>query len=268
MDADDLAHPSRLQKQVDFLDQHPDVGVCGTWVEPVSSGRKTQWRYAQDHEEIRCRQLFQSSVAQGSVMMRTTLVAAAGGYDLGYQAAEDYDLWVRLAEHTRLANLPEVLYQYRQHAAQKTRVDRASGRQSIETMQIQARLLRQLGLNPNEADLRLHDALSYRRFEQTPHFVERAASWLERLVDANVETRRYQPQLLESVLAELWYLVCRAAARQGWWAVRRYGRSPLGKVRPLSPAQWLWFAQRVTLHTLRIPPRGARPAMTNRTPQP
>jgi hypothetical protein len=54
-------------------------------------------------------------IAHPACMMRRFGLLAVGGYREEYESVEDFDLWLRLAEHGRLANLPEVLFKYRQH---------------------------------------------------------------------------------------------------------------------------------------------------------
>jgi glycosyltransferase involved in cell wall biosynthesis len=260
MDADDISHPSRLERQVSFLDQHPEVGLCGAWEQVLDGQSGRVWRYPTADADIRCWQLFRPVLPASAAMMRAALAAAVGGYDPEFQTAEDYDLWVRLGERARVANVPAVLIQYRRHPAQKSIQDRISGRQAEESLRIQMRLLERLGLHPDEGERQIHSALMYRSFEHTPTFVERAADWLEGLAAGNAVHKRYDPEALSRVLAEHWYLVCRAAARQGLWAVRRYRRSPLARMHRLTLVQWLWFARRAGLHALRIPPRRKRPA--------
>jgi hypothetical protein len=58
-----------------------------------------------------------------SVMMRTALVRRLGGYRSAFRAAEDYDLWLRLAEAAGVANLATDLVQYRRHAASQSQRD-------------------------------------------------------------------------------------------------------------------------------------------------
>jgi hypothetical protein len=58
-----------------------------------------------------------------SVMMRTALVRSVGGYRAAFRAAEDYDLWLRMAEASGIANLADDLVQYRQHGGNLSRRD-------------------------------------------------------------------------------------------------------------------------------------------------
>ena len=111
MDADDLALPQRLEKQVMFMDQNPDVGVSGTWVEYFGK-RKGVMMAPQNHKEILWTLLFGSPFFHPSVIMRTKLIREIK-YPSDFPHAEDYGLWMELVTRTRFANIPEPLLKYR-----------------------------------------------------------------------------------------------------------------------------------------------------------
>ena len=129
-DADDVYRPDRLARQVAFLRRHPDVGVVGSAYDRVSpDGRYLGTRaYPTDHATIRARQLFSGSFLHPSVVFRADVVRAVGGYDEAYWTAQDTDLWVRLRDRTRFANLPVPLVRYRTHSASISRTRGAAGR--------------------------------------------------------------------------------------------------------------------------------------------
>ncbi len=120
MDADDIAFPERLAKQVTFLDANPDVLACGTGVasiDPLGVPLRVSPEIYCAHDEI-----FRSLMrGNGQAMMHPTLMArqsaleTVGGYDDQYRTAQDLDLFLRLGEVGTLANLPEVLLKYRHH---------------------------------------------------------------------------------------------------------------------------------------------------------
>lgn len=119
MDADDVAFPERFALQVSFMDAHPEIVACGTCYNIIDFKDRILVacdREPQNDEEI------QNTLLGGipclchpTVMMRKTAVLAAGGYDPETMLAEDLDLWLRLGESGKLANLPEVLLGYREH---------------------------------------------------------------------------------------------------------------------------------------------------------
>ena len=111
LDADDLALPERLARQRAFLAAHPEVGLLGTAAreedpdgEPVRVVRPPT-----DDAALRRALIRANPFVHSSVMVRRELLARAGGYDETLAVAQDYELWMRLAGLTRLANLGEVL---------------------------------------------------------------------------------------------------------------------------------------------------------------
>jgi hypothetical protein len=117
-DADDVSHPTRIEKQIAFLDANPSVALVGTQVRVIGGrGRFLQppgWRRALTHEGIRFQSLFDNPFIHGSVVFRRD---AVGLYDATFTAAEDFDMWSREAARHTVRNLPEALLDFRVHAA-------------------------------------------------------------------------------------------------------------------------------------------------------
>lgn len=113
-DADDLSDPRRFEKQIEYLTAHRHVGLLGTWCKKMF-GEELQDKVIKIRAPTYKNLSDGNQIVHGSVMMRTAIVKQVGGYDSFFSAAQDYDLWVRLAKITELANLPEVLYILRVH---------------------------------------------------------------------------------------------------------------------------------------------------------
>lgn len=117
MDADDIARPERLARQLDWLEQ-TGADVCGSWVQRFGSGDKRLVRLYQSDHAIKTELLFFSPFAHPSVMFRASL-AKMLPYDDTWIKAEDYDLWIRAVEAGwKMSNIPEVLLLYRVHPGQ------------------------------------------------------------------------------------------------------------------------------------------------------
>jgi glycosyltransferase involved in cell wall biosynthesis len=121
MDADDIALPKRLELQREFLHAHSDIAAVGTQVRFIGeNGRptgKTSTLPVCPAQVGRILLKF-CCIRHPTVMMRRSAVEKAGGYRNQAPYAEDLDLWLRVAENGKLANLDEVLLEYRQHPAQ------------------------------------------------------------------------------------------------------------------------------------------------------
>lgn len=114
IDADDIAEPDRIRRQVEYLCDHRKVGVLGTQIKSIDSG-KVLSNYPTNDAEIRWALRFTNPVAHPSVMMRRSAVLEAGNYRDLPPGNEDYDLWVRMALLVRFATLDQPLLQYRIH---------------------------------------------------------------------------------------------------------------------------------------------------------
>jgi glycosyltransferase involved in cell wall biosynthesis len=111
LDADDVALPERLARQVAYLDAHPDVGLLGTGAREVDpSGRELRTvRPPTDDTALRRALIRENPFVHSSMVMRRAAVDLVKGYDPGFPVAQDYDLWMRMSRVTRMANLAEPL---------------------------------------------------------------------------------------------------------------------------------------------------------------
>jgi len=118
MDADDISESNRLEVQIAYLQQHPDVVVVGADYRVIDEkGRVfSLMRHATSHSQI-VDKLFcgSCSINHPSVVVRKAAIEAVGGYDERYVYGQDYDLWLRLSEKGVLANLDHFLMRYRHH---------------------------------------------------------------------------------------------------------------------------------------------------------
>jgi glycosyltransferase involved in cell wall biosynthesis len=115
MDADDIALPTRFERQMARMAAEPDLLVLGTATRRIDA-RGNQLEVATppaDPADVARVLERVNAIAHPTVVMRRSAVEAVGGYRRAYLRAEDYDLWLRLAERGKLANLQEPLLEYR-----------------------------------------------------------------------------------------------------------------------------------------------------------
>lgn len=112
IDADDLADPRRLELQLARMRREPELVALGSNARAMDEEGRMLGDYSVPltHEEIEASHLRGSStIHHPAVMLRPEAVKQIGGYRKELMPCEDFDLWLRLGEVGRLANLPEKL---------------------------------------------------------------------------------------------------------------------------------------------------------------
>lgn len=124
MDSDDLSLPGRLAEQVEEFDRRPGLACLGSaaqWIDPADVPLGFE-RHPPGHAEIRREQQHGSGMRFPTVMLRKVIVARAGGFREPFRIGEDLDFLLRVGEIGEMANLPQVLYRYRQHVSSTSRM--------------------------------------------------------------------------------------------------------------------------------------------------
>lgn len=124
MDSDDVALPERLEKQVTFLEAHPEIGIIGTWAREINEHGVLGRAYTPPTEQalILWRACFANPFLHPTVMVRAK-VFKAHKYNETFNKSQDFELWSRLLFQEGIipANLPEILLRYRRHSASLTK---------------------------------------------------------------------------------------------------------------------------------------------------
>jgi len=117
-DQDDISLPTRLEKQVNFLEKNPDCGLVGTWASIMEDEVHTERTHEHPvfNESLKLDLLFNNPFVHSSVMLRKSVFDKIATYttDSERQPPEDYELWSRIANYFEVANIPEILHLYRE----------------------------------------------------------------------------------------------------------------------------------------------------------
>ncbi|MFN4278861.1 glycosyltransferase family 2 protein [Thermosynechococcus sp.] len=152
MDSDDISICNRLEKQLNFLQDH-QLDICGTFVRLIGAATGN-WKYPVSHKGCEVELLFGVPFAHPSVMGRSKVFKELR-YSFDWPLVEDYDLWQRgWAAGFKMGNVPEVLLQYRVHRRQTSRFyrrEQAQNSQRIRSRHWQQLLSSRLGLGSTEA---------------------------------------------------------------------------------------------------------------------
>jgi glycosyltransferase involved in cell wall biosynthesis len=117
MDQDDISLPTRIEKQVEFMDQHPEYGLIGTWFQDFGDNIESKLVcYSSDDIQIRIRHLYQTHISHPTALLRNSVIKANNlKFDPNFVHGEDYEFWVRMSAYCKLSNIPELLVLKRDH---------------------------------------------------------------------------------------------------------------------------------------------------------
>lgn len=110
MDSDDISNPFRFERQIEFFRRHPDVGICGTWFRTFP----TEFTVCPVTTPLYLDFLREDCLGNPTVMFNKRMLESFGlVFNINMSAAEDYELYSRAVRYMKIANIPEVLLEYR-----------------------------------------------------------------------------------------------------------------------------------------------------------
>ena len=117
MDADDISHPARFEKQVNFLDKNQDILLCGSWARFIDTQDKVigLLENPADPKKIKDSAIRFNPFIHPTLMFRKNTLILLGKYNEEYKYSQDYDFILRVLSRYKAANLPEYLLNYRQN---------------------------------------------------------------------------------------------------------------------------------------------------------
>ena len=224
MDADDISLPNRLQKQVEFMDSHPKVGVCGTWVKMIKEHKEEIMRLPVSYEDIKAFLLFGNIIAHPSVIMRVFMLK---DYNLYYNAnadfftCEDYELWQRCSMYFPIGNIPEALVMHRTHPG-------SIRQRNPEIHSGNIRNIHKFNLKRLNINISIDTILSY-HFGKDKNMIETTHQELIKLLEYNKNMKLYSEKSLKKVICDRWFIICYNSTILGFWIWKKYWSSPLKK---------------------------------------
>lgn len=246
MDSDDISCPERFEKQLAFMESHPDVIVCGSRFvligqQPVLS------TYIESMEHYRVRMLFTNPGPRHTTAFfdRKKLLQYQITYDEQLKYAQDYGMWMTASRYGRVCILPDVLVQIRIHPQRITDLHRE---EQIRCDKItQRKLLTKLLDSVTDEELDMHYFYSTGYFPRAV-ICPQIVSWYSRLLSANKQRKIYDQHELEQYTE----LCKRALIRQSWRLNRSIFKNLYLTFRFLSvPAimRWgvQWFRRKIKL---------------------
>jgi glycosyltransferase involved in cell wall biosynthesis len=115
MDADDISLPQRFERQLDYMEKNPKVGIVGTWIIKIAidGSVRGNWCPSPFPKVLRWRHFFGGCVHHPSILVRREVLEKIDFYRPDAVHVEDIDLWLRASAITEFGNVPEILFKYR-----------------------------------------------------------------------------------------------------------------------------------------------------------
>ena len=213
MDADDISLPNRFSEQLAFLEQHPNVGVVGTWFHSFGSVDSIV-KYPTSDSEIKYMALYQCPFCHPSVVLRaSTIRDNALKYSMDYPHAEDYEFWLQMARVSKLANLNQVLFKYRIH--QESISKKEATTQHSLSLDIRRKFFLEVGVKATDEELDLFRKMCYQCNDLQLGELKVVGQILCSLSDANKGSGYMNQQHLANVLGNAWFNLCTNHAHLG-----------------------------------------------------
>jgi glycosyltransferase involved in cell wall biosynthesis len=207
LDADDIALSHRLAIQVAYLEKNQKVALLGACAMYVKENGEDIALVSPkiDSEKLPIWLLFQNCFLQSTVMLRKECLfyPTQVAYRTAFPPAEDYDLWVQIAQHHKIANLSICLVQHRKHAKNATYIQQNTQENNI--LAILNYQLKAMGVIATLEELLLHRQIIH--YSYTPNIEKYTAIsvWLTKLQEINKHTKKYPTKLFNHVLSEIWH---------------------------------------------------------------
>lgn len=197
MDSDDISYPTRLAKQVDFLNSYPDIVLCGTWFHTMQP--KDVVKHPTHPDDTKIALLDYCCFSHPTVMFRKSFIDRYKlHFDLLFTSCEDYDMWTKMVCHGKLANLPEPLLAYRLHENQITFKDQYNQVKNSNICRV--RMMCYPLTNITEADIKTGELIIKHKPINNIHQLKNVLDWLDHLFKSNKQTGFYDVPLFEKYI--------------------------------------------------------------------
>lgn len=207
MDSDDYSIPRRIEKQVAFLENRPDIDVLCAKAAFFGDKRGIYATGIRNAEQMKAAVFFGCPIIHPSVMFRTSFLKAHGiFYNIGleYKAAEDYELWARCVSIGQMCEYPSVLLRYRMHAKQVSSV--ALDLQIESANHVRRILLAHLGIEPDVQDMRIH--FNYCVGNSLPDIsLDETEKWVQGLLLGNEKHQAFNPHCFKKSVFQHYLVV-------------------------------------------------------------
>jgi glycosyltransferase involved in cell wall biosynthesis len=221
LDSDDIAMPGRLALQFNFMNDNPNVAICGGQAKFIDDdGKEIKEYLAPVGNNLSYQLAIYNILINSSLMMKTDVMREVGGYR-EMSPAEDYDLSFRIGLKHQIANLSDQLVAYREHASNTSRVQTEKLNNALRRIVTHIHTNLNVQTDQHLIDVHHHFITSNFAPIDLHHFEE----LLKKLKDANNKGNTYSPALFDKFLFNIWFALLRSKKVKG--IISLYFRTPL-----------------------------------------
>jgi glycosyltransferase involved in cell wall biosynthesis len=184
MDGDDISNLTRLEKQVNYFEQHSETDLCGTAYELIDTQKIVSFPIG--HDDIKLSMLESCQLAHPTVMIKKSFVDNNNlRYLNEFECAEDYELWTRCVSLGKVNNMPDVLLSYRHHDNQFSITNKSN--QDKNSAICRVNMLSQVWETASLNDLYTRELLFQNESFDNINKLNDVIGWMDQLVDLNIQ---------------------------------------------------------------------------------
>lgn len=217
MDCDDIIDPKKFEIQINFLNQNPKIGICGTWLTRFGEGKPRLSKSPIVSEIIKASLIFYPSVWNATAMFRMEFIRKAElSYDTRLAVAEDYNFYYDASFHFPMKNIPKSLYSYR---ASETSIMKKYEEQEKKMYDfykiIYSKVFDKLSIEKNEENFLTHRKIGSSLLLNNWIEYVNAFKWLVFLKSQNRKVGVYDEKSFEIVIDNTFYFLSKRTSQLG-----------------------------------------------------
>lgn len=206
MDADDISLPERFALQIQYMESHPKVIVCGAWRRAIGAENKNEiWNIPMTREEQQVQLFFfNCGLTHPTAMFRKSMLDEFDIiYNENYRKAQDYGMWVQCTRYAPMAMIQKVLLEYRKSNRQIT-YDKKSI--NIYDAMVKTDQLLSLGIEASNKEKEMHVAFCMGLEYENSYELR---CWVDRLEECNRSKQYFEHKIFKKILYQKWYEYCK-----------------------------------------------------------
>lgn len=260
MDGDDIAHPYRFAKQIEFLGKNPSIELCGTQVQTFGAGNK-RVSYPLQPSRISAELILRTVIAHPTAMARRKFFENRR-YDTKYLCSQDFELWSRSIGKAIYANLPDTLLSYRLHKKQTAVQLKEERRKSVARIILRNLNVFGIDVSPPLTRLAVERALADLNVEVDTRQLICVGNVLAQLIHSNQCSPIVEQSQLRKSVHGVWRRVCLTSRLDASIRLKALTRSDISESSACRVRDALSLLLRASIRRM----RGTGPGMDRQTP--